>query len=116
MNRLTHRVPFEEAAVSATPYVVSDIAPLRRVIVNAPSPADYHLEVATGNFLHYNPPPVAAARQHGELERLLAASGAEVLSMERLLDEAIEEARRKGQFATWLRAALPRLEIGRAHV
>jgi len=109
MNRLTHRVPFEEAAVSTTPYVVSDIAPLRRVIVNAPSPADYHLEVATGNFLHYNPPPVAAARQHGQLERLLADSGAEVLSMERLLDEAIEEARRKGQFATWLRASLPRL-------
>ena len=109
MNRLAHGMPFEQAAVPAAPYVVSDIAPLRRVIVNAPSPADYHLEVATGNFLHYNPPPVAAARQHAQLERLLAASGAEVLSMERLLDEAIEEARRKGQFATWLRATLPRL-------
>lgn len=109
MNGLTRRIPLEEAAASAAPYVVSDIAPLRRVIVNAPSPADYHLEVATGNFLHYNPPPVEAARQHAQLERLLAASGAEVLSMERLLDEAIEEARGKGQFATWLRASLPRL-------
>jgi arginine deiminase len=89
--------------------VVSDIAPLRRVIVNAPSPADYHLEVATGNFLDYNPPPEEAAVQHKQFERLLRASGAEVLSIEQLLDDAIEEARLRGQFTTWLRASMPRL-------
>lgn len=109
MNPAAQRMPLEQAAASKAPYVVSDIAPLRRVIVNAPSPTDYHIEIATGNFLNYIQPPVAAAQQHEQLERLLAASGAEVLSMERLLDEAIEEARRQGQFATWLRAALPRL-------
>ncbi|WP_266171374.1 arginine deiminase family protein [Dyella subtropica] len=104
-----HRIPLPESSLSTPPYVVSDIAPLRRVVVNSPSPTDYHLEVATGNFLHYNPPPEDAARQHAEFERLLRAAGAEVLSIEQLLDEAIEAARASGQFTTWLRAALPRL-------
>lgn len=94
---------------SVAPYVVSDIAPLRRVIVSAPSPVDYHLEIASGNFLNYIPPCEDAARQHEEFERLLRASGAEVLSVERLLDEAIEQARTTSQFSTWLRASLPRL-------
>ncbi|RDD80402.1 hypothetical protein DVJ77_17355 [Dyella tabacisoli] len=103
------RIPYPKSSVSTSPYVVSDIAPLRRVIVNAPSPTDYHLEVATGNFLDYNPPPVEAASQHKQFERLLRASGAEVLSIEQLLDDAIEEARASGQFTTWLRATMPRL-------
>ncbi len=49
------------------------------------------------------------AAQHRELQRLLRASGAEVLTLESLLDSAIDAARSRGAFAVWLRALYPAL-------
>ena len=49
------------------------------------------------------------AAQHRELQRLLRASGTEVLTLESLLESAIDAARSRGVFAVWLRALYPAL-------
>lgn len=91
------------------PFITSDVARLRKVLVSPPTADDYNLEVTSGNFLAYTPPQEDAARQHEGLVRLLRAGGAEVLSLSAVLDEAIVAARSAGVWRAWLRASLPRL-------
>lgn len=92
------------------PLITTDYAPLKRVMVHEPSEHDYVLALGD-NALTPEPwalPPEAIA-QHREFQRLLAASGAEVLKLADLLQTAVDAAKSKGVFATWLRALYPRL-------
>jgi arginine deiminase len=93
------------------PFVTSDIATLRKVIVNRPSTSDYFVSLVVGDFpVPWLGTPEDAVREHRELERLLEESGAKVLQLEALLDEAIGAARKKGVLRTWLNATFPRLD------
>lgn len=100
------------------PFVTSDVAPLRRVMVHEPSPNEYPLagddrSPLPDSWWVMAPQMVA---QHRELQRLLRAGGAEVLRLEPLLDAAIEVARSRGVFDVWLRALYPRLSSTPAKV
>jgi arginine deiminase len=100
------------AWAASRPFVTSDIDPLRKVIVNRPSTSDYFVSLAMGDFpIPWLGTPEDAVREHRELERLLGESGAKVLQLEALLDEAIAAARAKGVFRTWLNATFPRLDV-----
>ncbi len=101
----------QSARRAAGSFVTSDVARLRRVMVHEPSPHEYPLAADDRS-----PIPdtwwVTAPQmveQHRELQRLLRVSGAEVLTLEAVLDSAIEVARSRGVFHVWLRALYPRL-------
>lgn len=96
-------------AAATRSFVSSDVAPLKRVIVLRPSASDYVLNLAEGEDVFWGATPEGAIQGHRELERLLAASGAQVLDFEAVLDQAIEGAKKEGQWRTWLRAARPEL-------
>lgn len=103
---------------SGTPFVTSDVARLRRVMVHEPSPHEYPVDGDARALLPDTwwvmAPQLAA--QHRELQRRLRASGAEVLTLESLLDSAIEAARSRDAFAVWLRALYPALSARPASV
>ena len=93
----------------STPWVSSDVGTLRRVII-APPDHDEGLNLASGRP-DFEPwvDREDWLRDHAVMRALLEKSGAEVLTYERVLDEAIQAARASRQFRTWLRAALPPL-------
>ncbi len=93
----------------SAPWVSSDVATLRRVII---SPPDHD------EGLNLEDPSLGLEpwidredwlNDHAVMRALLEKSGAEVLTFERVLDEAIDAARAKGDFRTWLRAMAPAL-------
>lgn len=98
------------AAPAKAPLITTDYAPLRRVMVHEPSEHDYVVALDDRNLTPepWALPPDAIA-QHREFQALLTASGAEVLKLEDLLQTAVDAAKSKGVFATWLRALYPRL-------
>jgi arginine deiminase len=96
---------------SPRPFVDSDIGTLKRVLVHAPGP-----EVRKGLGLSYGPPRFLgggiderAGEEHLAMVRLLKQSGAEVVTVEQALDEAIVEARKSRHLETWLRGFAPQL-------
>jgi arginine deiminase len=106
-------VPPSVSAPSArrAPFVTSDVARLRRVMVHEPSPSEYPISADDRALVPESWWVTAPkmAEQHRELQRLLRASGTEVLTLETLLDSAIEVAKSRGVFAVWLRALYPAL-------
>lgn len=103
-------VPAWAWAQAARPFVASDFAPLRRVLVSEPAPEDFGPSLTDRGL--FNLPegrPEDLVAHHREMQRLLRMSGAEVLSFQNVLQSAIESAREKGHWRTWLRAVMPRL-------
>jgi arginine deiminase len=91
------------------PWVSSDVATLRRVIISPPD-HDEGLNLIDPSFgLEPWVDREDWLKDHAVMRALLEKSGAEVLTFEGVLDEAIEAARAKGEFRTWLRASLPAL-------
>jgi arginine deiminase len=104
------------AAHKRAPWVVSDIARLRRVIVSPPS-HDEGLNLASPDLgLEPWVDREDWQKDHDALCALLKQSEVEVLTFETVLDEAIQEARVRGQFHTWLRAVAPPLSKYEAKV
>lgn len=93
------------------PFLTSDVARLRRVMVHEPSPSEYPISADDRALVPESWWATAPkiAEQHRELQRLLRASGTEVLTLETLLDSAIEVARSRGVFPVWLRTLSPAL-------
>lgn len=92
------------------PFVRSDIARLRRVLVHRPSAQSYRVSFAMSDFpANELAIPEDAIRSHEAMERLLVASGIEVVHLRAVLDEAISAASRRNTFEPWLRATYPRL-------
>lgn len=94
----------------AKPFVTSDFARLRRVVVCAPGRNAYALDRNdTGVFPTVDAEFDKVGENHAGLVRALKASGAEVLDVRDLLASAIEVARSRGVWDTWLGTAYPRL-------
>jgi arginine deiminase len=92
------------------PFVTTDIARLRRVIMCPPStgviaPGSYRDDVM--HMADHDTDAVIS--EHAELMRIVRSSGAEVLTIPDLLTSAIEQARARGAWDTWLRATHPKL-------
>ncbi|MEO7804673.1 MAG: arginine deiminase family protein [Actinomycetota bacterium] len=90
----------------------SDIGPLKRVLVHRPGPET--LKVTTA--LHGDHPMLAnellpndGPLEHEQFVRALSASGAEILFLEDVLNEAISAADAAGQFGIWLDRRVPGL-------
>jgi arginine deiminase len=90
-------------------WVSSDIATLRRVIISPPN----HNE---GFSLASGSPQLEPwidredwLREHAIMRGILETNGVQVLTFERVLDEAIEAGRKEGLFHTWLKAVAPSL-------
>lgn len=97
------------SAPGSLPWVSSDVATLRRVIISPPD-HDEGLNLIDPSFgLEPWVDREDWLKDHAVMRALLEKSGAEVLTFEGVLDEAIEVARAKGEFRTWLRASLPAL-------
>jgi arginine deiminase len=97
------------SAPGSLPWVSSDVATLRRVIISPPD-HDEGLNLVDPSFgLEPWVDREDWLKDHAVMRALLEKSGAEVLTFEGVLDEAIEAARAKGEFRTWLRASLPAL-------
>ena len=103
--------PVTIASSRRPPFVTSDVARLRRVMVHEPSPHEYPISGSDRNLVPDSSWVMAPqmSAQHRDLQRLLRAAGAEVLTLESLLDSAIEGARTRGSFGVWLRALYPAL-------
>lgn len=105
-----------DAAVSAVsgtagaPFVTSDVARLRRVIMCPPDP-DMFAPASTADDILPMPVSVGQAMvdEHAELMRAIRASGAEVLTIPDLLSSAIAAARAHDAWETWLRGTHPKL-------
>jgi arginine deiminase len=97
------------SAARTKPWVISDIAPLRRVIISPPDHDEGLNLESPGLDLEPWVDREAELHDHSVMRALLEKSGAEVLTFEQVLDDAIAVARTKGQFHTWLRALLPAL-------
>ena len=103
-------MPGASRAQESSRFVSSDFGRLRRVLVSEPSVADFAPALTNRDF--FNLPDGKSddlVAQHREMQALLRTAGAEVLQFQTVLHSAIEEARRRGQWRTWLRATLPRL-------
>src|ERR1700722_2075490 len=105
--------PAESAAGVPTPsqpYVRSDVARLRRVIMCPPGTG-----VFTPSSIDDDVMPMAdwddqaVLSEHVALVAAIRSSGAEVLSIPDLLSSAIDAARSRGAWETWLRATHPKL-------
>lgn len=97
-------------ALGAAPFVTNDVAKLKRVLMCPPSSLDYPISRSDDDAVPILDIDIEVARaEHAELMRILRASGAEVLLVPDLLQEAIERARSKGIWETWLRSTHPRL-------
>lgn len=98
------------AARPSRPFVTSDYARLRRVVVCPPGRNAYALDRNdTGVFPTVDAEFDRVVENHASLVRALRASGAEVLQVRDLLASAIEAARSRGVWDTWLGATYPRL-------
>jgi arginine deiminase len=94
---------------SPLPWVGSDVATLRRVMISPPD-HDEGLNLADPSLgLEPWVDREDWQKDHAVMRALLEKSGAEVLTFERVLDEAIDAARARKEFRTWLRASLPAL-------
>jgi arginine deiminase len=97
-------------AAVAAPFVTNDVAKLRRVLMCPPSTLGYPISHLDDDAVPIVDIDLEVARaEHAELMRILRASGAEVLLVPELLQEAIERARSRGIWDTWLRATHPQL-------
>jgi arginine deiminase len=97
------------ATSAAAPGVVCDAAPLDTVIVLPPGP-----DLLRPTYLQYVNEPFGpliyadgAIAQHADLVRLLRRDGVDVLSVQDLLQDAIDRARRAGEWDTLLREIFP---------
>ena len=105
------------AQAQAAGFVTSDFAPLKRVVVCEPSVHDYIVTI-TDETLFPGSERVSQAMvdQHRALQALLRQSGAEVLELRDLVQSAIDNARSKGVWQTWLRTTHPRIAARHATV
>jgi arginine deiminase len=109
---LSSIIAMEQLAGSAPvhgPWVASDVATLRRVIISPPDHDEGLNLAAPGLGLEPWVDREDWQKDHAVMRALLEKSGAEVLTLERVLDEAIDAARAKKEFRTWLRASVPAL-------
>ena len=101
------------AAASSTPaqpFVTSDVARLRRVIMCPPGSEPQTLSSIEDDVMPMADwDDQAAVSEHAELMRDIRSSGAEILVIPDLLQSAIEAARAHGSWETWLRATHPKL-------
>ncbi|MCC5823736.1 MAG: hypothetical protein LAT64_14215 [Phycisphaerales bacterium] len=92
------------------PFVRDDIGRLGRVLVHSLTEDEYAVDrTSSGLIPHLDSEPGARVRQHAELLGLLRRAGAEPVELADALAGAVEEARRRGFWRTWLSAAHPRL-------
>lgn len=92
------------------PFLSSDVGPLRRVIVHEPGPETRKALTVAGVDHPLQSIELLgeeAVSQHRALVSRLKQAGAEVLEFKDLLQSAIDEARRAGEFAAWLESAAP---------
>lgn len=100
----------QPVARPANPFVTSDFAKLRRVVVCPPGQNAYALDRNdAGVFPTVDAEFDRVAENHAGLVRALRASGAEVLQVHDLLTSAISTARSRGVWETWLGTTYPRL-------
>ncbi len=103
-----------ERTSSAKPFVTSEVGKLRKVIVHSPGEETrktFPMMLGGHSMLTWELLRKEAGPQHAAMVKLLRQSGAEVLQVESLLDDAIAEARRRETFHGWLRAeATPLVE------
>ena len=98
------------ALAPSRPYVRSDVARLRRVIMCPPGAGTFVPSSIDDDVL-----PMADWDDHAlqseyaDLVVAVRSSGAQVLLLPELLDSAIETARSRGTWETWLRATHPKL-------
>src|SRR5580693_471570 len=99
-----------DPAARSAPFVTSDVARLRRVIMcppgeaySGPSSQDDDL-VPVADF-----DAAAVVKEHAAMMRIVRAAGTEILTVPDLLTSAIEQARSRGMWETWLRATHPKL-------
>jgi len=92
--------------------VPTDVGMLRRILVHTPGPEIRKMLNALSGDHPMLPSSLLldrAMEQHRGFVALLEAEGAEVLQMERVLDEAVEAAREAGILEIWLQGAAPQL-------
>ncbi len=96
--------------IAGPPFVTSDVARLRRLIMCPPDP-DMFAPLSTSDDVLPMPVSVGQAEvdEHAELMRHIRASGADILTIPDLLDSAIAAARSHGALETWLRGTHPKL-------
>jgi arginine deiminase len=105
--------PAFSATIPSAPsgaFVTSDVARLRRLIMCPPGPEALALSSYDDDVMPmagWDAPALLA--EHAELMRDIRASGAEILTIPELLASAIEAARSRGIWETWLRATYPKL-------
>ena len=99
-----------DLAARSAPFVTSDVARLRRVIMcppgegySGPSSQDDDL-VPVADY-----DAAAVVKEHAAMMRIVRAAGTEILTVPDLLTSAIEQARSRGMWETWLRATHPKL-------
>lgn len=92
------------------PYVRSDVARLRRVIMCPPGTGMFTPSSNDDDVMPMADwDDQAVLSEHADLMRAIRSSGAEVLSIPDLLSSAIDTARSRGTWETWLRATHPKL-------
>jgi arginine deiminase len=98
------------AVTTPSPFVTSDVARLRRVIMCPPG-SDMFAPSSTGDDVLPMPVSVGQAMldEHEELMRAIRSSGADILTIPDLLSSAIAAARSRGTWETWLRGTHPKL-------
>lgn len=87
------------------PFLRNDVGPLGRVLVHTPGPETIKGLGLGGEhgFLRGENVGEEAIEQHRGMVQLLKNAGAQVLQLDQALDEAIDAARSRGVFRTWLR-------------
>jgi arginine deiminase len=100
----------ENATAASAPFVVSDVARLRRVLMCPPGKGSNPISRTDDDIVPMEDfEGDAVISEHAELTRILRSSGAEILTVPDLLAAAIERARSRGAWDTWLRATHPNL-------
>jgi len=92
--------------------VASEVGKLKKVIVHPPGAEtlkSFPLMQGGHSMLTWELLRERAAEQHAAFVEALRHAGAEVLFVERLVDEAIEQARQRGAFQDWIEQNVPRL-------
>lgn len=92
------------------PFVRDDIGRLRSVLVHSPTEDEYAIDQLGGGLIPDHGGDIhTAMRQHASLLRLLRESGAETIELADALAGAIDHAKSRGDWKTWLSTAHPRL-------
>jgi len=95
---------------TSQPFVTSDVARLRRVIMCPPGTGTFTPSSNDDDVMPMADwDDQAVLREHADLVRAIRSSGAEILSIPDLLGSAIDAARSRGTWETWLRATHPKL-------